>query len=322
MSQADPGNPGQILQAIDQADEAAAAGRVTELRELYPEATAEALVGMLIKQKCLQTGAIGEVVSSASIIPGVGVFVSLLFGAAADVTMTARMQAELVLEIAEAYQRRLDPAEQQRAFIVVAGNSQTAGQLLADKGQAAAQRATAHLSQEAAGPARLNVAGTAGANTLTTYLIGRRSATYFQQGAAAVESWPESIAGLTESDESTIVAWLAETTYHSWHLVRKSSRNVTDIVIVAGKSLGEVTVLRAGLALGSQKAGALTAGVGDRLSKGAGVAVETLGKAGQAGLAAAGTIVVEVGAGLIAGVTKLLSGEPRKTKAGKKKKPL
>src|SRR5947208_4277878 len=77
---------------INTANEAAATQRVEALREKYPQATTDKLVEKLIKQKCLQTGAIGAVTSSAAIIPELGTFVALTFGLAADLSMTLRLQ--------------------------------------------------------------------------------------------------------------------------------------------------------------------------------------------------------------------------------------
>ena len=330
----------QVLQAIQAADDTAAVERVAKLREIYPEATADALVGMLIKQKCLQTGAVGEVISSASIIPGVGVFVSLLFGAAADVQLTAKMQAELVLEIAAAHQRKLNQTDQQNAFILVAGNSESINELLTAKGETVARQVTEQLAQNSTATSTLKLSGAAGANTLATYLIGQRAKIYFQSGAHLVETWSESIEAITEADERVVVAWLAETTQRSWSLVREQTQSVTNIVVVAGRSLGEVLVMRAGqvsptgiakgagriagpiidvgmkagsaLSSRAETAGELTAGAGRGLAKGANFA---------------GSIITGTGkrtkAGLIAGLNKIgeiLSPSQKTPKPKKKKK--
>src|SRR5574341_550374 len=98
-----------IERAIDDVDEEAAAERVKALREDHPEASADELVELLVKRKCMQTGAVGAITSSASMIPGLGTAVSLIFGVAADLGMTFKYQAELVLEIAAVYDHKLNP---------------------------------------------------------------------------------------------------------------------------------------------------------------------------------------------------------------------
>jgi hypothetical protein len=77
-----------VEQAIDDVDEQAAAERVAALREDHPEASASELVELLVKRKCMQTGAVGAITSGASMIPGLGTVVSLTFGVAADIGMT------------------------------------------------------------------------------------------------------------------------------------------------------------------------------------------------------------------------------------------
>ena len=87
---------GYVMKAINDADEKAAAQRVAELRQKNPNATPEELADILIKNKCLQAGAVGGVTSGTSLIPGLGTMASLTFGVAADIGLTFKMQAELV----------------------------------------------------------------------------------------------------------------------------------------------------------------------------------------------------------------------------------
>ena len=256
---------GQVLEALNKADEAAALERVASLRELYPQATPDALVGMLIKQKCLQTGAIGQVTSSASIIPGVGVFVSLIFGGAADVGLTARMQAELVLEIATAYEQKLDQEEKQNALIMVAGMSESANQLLEATGQTIATEANQQLAQNHKQKPTLRVADAAGKNILTTYVVGQRANTYFKLGPEADDALKKPIRAVTSDDQQLLTTWLMETTQYSWQLINSTARSAANIVIIAGKSLGQIVIIdqaAKGVTSLTERAGTLSLDVG------------------------------------------------------------
>jgi hypothetical protein len=242
----------RVLSAINEADEVAARARVQHLRESYPHVTADALVGMLIKQKCLQSGAIGEVTSSASIIPGVGVFVSLIFGEAADAALTARLQAELVLEIAAAYQQPLAAAEQQSALLLVTGMSDNLNSLVSTTGQEVAQIANRQLAEQNSGQTTLQVSDTAGSNLVSTYLLGRRAEHYFKTGdpAAPACSNPEFI--IPSLETQTLAGWLSETTQRSRQLISQRAWEATGLVLVAGQALGEVLPVAATTAKVSQ----------------------------------------------------------------------
>lgn len=291
----------QTIAAINTVDQVAALERVRKLRELYPEAAPESLVGMLIKQKCLQTGAIGQVSSSASIIPEVGVFVSLIFGEAADVTMTAKMQAELVLEIGAAHHSQLNEATKQEALVMVTGLSEGANQLLEVTGARLAQQATTQLKGTT--PSAIGVAEIAGQNLLSTYLIGRRANTYFKLGSEAVATWTEEV--VVAAEEATLTHWLNETTQRSWHLVVDSTLNLTDVAIVAGKAIGEVFVVKAtDLALSQQvqRGLAATTAAAANLPQNVTSGVEKLGSGVLVGAELAGKVATEAGRGLAKGV--------------------
>lgn len=283
----------QIVGAIDSVDEKAAAERVNELRKAQPDATPDDLVEVLIKQKCMQTGAVGAVTSGASVIPGVGTAAALTFGVAADIGMTFKLQAELVLEIAAVYGRELDPTEKRNTVLVVTGVSAGAEQLLKSAGTRIAEEATERLAQKSVAKAIpvLGVAASAGANILSTYVIGRRAQAYFSLGPEAMGDWGESLRAITGVDERKFGAWLVETTDRSWELAGSSVQSAAGAVVVAGKSIGEVIVVGAG------KVGEAASGVGKGIAEGAGAAAGAVADAGRrAGEAASG-----VGKGAVEG---------------------
>jgi hypothetical protein len=288
----------RITKAISHADEAAAAQRVANLRASRPEATRAELVEILIRQKCLQTGAVGAVTSSASMIPGLGTIVSLTFGVAADIGLTFKMQAELVLEIAAAHGHQLSPTEKRNAVLIVTGISSGANKLLEKAGEQIAKKATERLAEKSIAKAIpvLGVAASAGSNILSTYIIGQRANAYFSLGPEAVGDWGGSLRALTGVDERVIISWLTETTERSWELAGRGVQNVAGAVIVAGKSVGEVIVISA------SKVSELLSGAGQGtihgISSATGTVVETGKSAGASVVAmasAASESVIETG---------------------------
>jgi hypothetical protein len=289
-----------IERAIDDVDEEAAAERVEALREDHPEVSADELVELLVKRKCMQTGAVGVITSGASMVPGLGTLVSLTFGVAADIGMTFKYQAELVLELAAVYEHKLNPIEKRRVVMLITGLSAGANQALRKAGQQIAEKATERLAQKSLTRAILviGVGASAGTNILFTYVIGQRAQAYFKLGPEAIGDWSESIRAVTGVDERIIVGWLSDTTERSWRLVSDSAQSAAGSVIVAGKSAGEVIVVGAG------KAGGAIVGVGRGIADGAGTAA---GAVAGAGVAAAGAVAdagTKAGAGIAAGVGK------------------
>jgi hypothetical protein len=301
---------GFMEQAIDNADEEAAAERVATISQENPDASPDELVELLTKSKCMQTGALGAITSGASMIPGLGTALSLTFGVAADIGVTFKLQAELVLEIAAVYERTLNPTEKRRVVMLITGLSAGANKALSKAGQRIAEKATERLAQKSVTKAIpvIGVAASAGTNILFTYVIGQRAKAYFSLGPEAVGDWGENIRAVTGVDERIIAGWLTETTERSWRLVSNSAQSAAGMVIVAGKSAGEVVVAGAG------KAGETIAGAGRGVAHGAGVAAGTVvgaGKKAGEGVAAAGRSVVEgvAGAGKKAGAGVGKAGE-------------
>ncbi len=277
-------------QVIDKTDEQAAAQRVAELRQARPGATTEELVEILVKHKAIRTGAVGAVTSGAAVIPGLGTITVLTFGIAADIGMTFNLQAELVLEIAAVYQYPLNSTEKRNVVLLVTGVSAGANQVLSRTGTRIAQKTTERLAEKAVIKAIpvLGVAASAGTNILSTYVIGQRARAYFELGPEAVGDWAASARAVSGIDERKLIAWLAESTEHSWTLVKEQAHNAAGATIVVSKSAGNLVVKGSGVAARA------TVNAGKRT--GAGIAIG----AGRAGGAAkgAGKGVVEKTIGL------------------------
>ena len=249
------------------------------LRARHPDAVPDELGQILIKERCFQTGAIGAVTAGALLIPGLGTLTSLTFGVAADISMTYRIQAEMVLEIAAAYQYELSPSEKRSAILLVSGISAGAGTVLRKAGREIADRASRRLVQKALTKALpvLGVAASAGTNIVSTYIIGRRAQAYFSLGPDAVADWGESIRAITGLDERELIAWLAETTERTWRSAGEGARDLTDAIVVTGKSAGEVVIVQAA------RAGDAVADAGRSVVGGAGAALSVTGESIAAG---------------------------------------
>lgn len=234
----------QIMGAIDKTDAQAALQRVADLRERYPDATPTVLIDRLIRQRCLQAGAVGAVTSSTATIPGLGTVATLVFGVAADLRMTYKIQSELVLEIAAVYNREISLNDKRHIVTLVTGMSAGANQLVRKAGAELAAQASERLARRALAKSIpvLGIAASAGVNTVSTYLIGRRAQAYFSQDPALLAAWDDQVRALTGIDERQLAGWLAESAERSWRLASARMRRVTDAVIVAGQSAGNLTV--------------------------------------------------------------------------------
>jgi hypothetical protein len=286
-----------VTHAIDEADEQAAAARVSSRREQQPDATNEELVEQLIKSKCYQTAMIGAVTSGSSLVPGLGTVASLTFGVAADIGMTFKLQAELVLEIAAVYGRQLSDTEKRSAVLLVTGISAGASQILRKAGQEFAKQASERLAEKAVLKSIpvLGIAASGVANFIMTYIVGQRAQDYFTLGPESVEDFGESIRAIVGLDERKLISWLTEATENAWQLVNGSIHRTADAVLVAGKSAGELVVVKAGeagdavsrlvsntgkgIAAGAQTASDAVVGTGRKMKDGA---AQGVGAAAQA----------------------------------------
>ncbi|MDX1520834.1 MAG: DUF697 domain-containing protein, partial [Anaerolineae bacterium] len=248
-----------IFGIINDVDIEAASQRVQALREQNPTASPEELTQILIREKSKRTGTVGAVTSGTGLIPGIGTAAAMTLGVAADIGATFKLQAELVLEIAAAYNYPLTETEKQRLVMVITGISvgttsltQKAGQIVALKvGEKLASKA-AQKSFTKALPV-VGVIASAGTNVLSTYVIGQRADAYFRHGPEAVGNWSDSLRAISGVDERKIVGWLAE----------------------GGRTAGTA------LAVGAGKVGDAGRIAGEAISSGAGKVAESVGEGAQ-----------------------------------------
>lgn len=251
-----------IFNVVSDVDIEAAAERVSRLKEKHPDASSQQLAQILIREKSQKTGTVGAVTSGAGLIPGLGTAAALTLGVAADIGATFKLQAELVLEIAAAYDYPLTEEEKQRLVMVITGISAGTTVLTRRAGQAIALKAGEVAAGRAVGKAVLKaipvvgVLASAGTNVLSTYIIGHRADAYFRLGPEAVGSWADSLRAVTGMDERKVRGWLATGGQATGSTVLVGAEKVGQ----AGKAAGEALATGAGkvaesTAVGAQKAG-------------------------------------------------------------------
>ncbi len=181
----------RIGKAIDETDEKAAAERVTAVRAAHPHESLDKLADRLTYAKCRETALIGATTSAAAIIPGVGTFAGLTLGVAADLGVTFKLQAELVLELAALYGHALNPAEKRRLVMLITGLSAGTTALAHSAGKGISRRVTARVGSKVVAGALpvVGVAASASTNALITYAIGQRAKAYFSLGPEAMGNW-------------------------------------------------------------------------------------------------------------------------------------
>ena len=235
------------MRAMHSADEVASRLRTQNLRALHPDATDARLVKMLIKKKCMQAGMVGAMTSGAAIVPELGTVATLTIGTLTDIRMSLKMQAELVLEIAEVYGYRFDTAEnmttsaaeKRNILLLVTGASVGAEELLSLGGKRLTQAAEQRLAQRSVLKAIpfVGIGISAGTNMLSTYVIGTRANAYFQLGPAAVGEWGESLRAISGIDERKLTRWLGELLGQYWQTARN---NVQRGVVQTSNLLGKM----------------------------------------------------------------------------------
>jgi len=229
----------RLFSVVSDVDIDAATLRVEELRQKYPNLSAPELAQKIISLKCQKTGTVGAVTAGAGLLPGLGTAAALTLGTAADIGVTFKMQAELVLEVAAVYNYPLSDDEKQRLVLVITGLSAGAVTLARQAGQQLAIKA----GEEWAGKALLKaipVAGmlaSAGTNVLSTYIIGQRADAYFRLGPQAVGSWGDSVRAISGIDERKIGAWLAESGKNTGLALAAGAGKVSEMSKVAGSAV-------------------------------------------------------------------------------------
>jgi uncharacterized protein (DUF697 family) len=230
----------QIFGAIDKTDAKAAAQRVADLRQRFAEESADQLAERVIRQRSLQAAAIGAVTSGATVIPGLGTVATLVFGVAADLQLTYKIQSELVLELAALYGRPISLEDKRYVVALVTGMSAGVNQLVRKAGTELAEQATERLAAKAVAKSLpvIGIAASAGINLAATYLIARRAQAYFRQNGTLVD-WDDQVRALTGMDERKLVGWLAEGAEWSWRRMSRQAQSAAQVMAGAGRGAGQ-----------------------------------------------------------------------------------
>lgn len=233
-----------IYKAISDVDLEEATAKVQRLREKYPDASAQEISQMLIREKCQKTGTVGAVTSGAGLIPGVGTLAAITLGTAADIGATFKLQSELVLEIAAVYDHPLNEEEKHRIVLGVTGISAGTTVLARKAGQAAAIKASEQVAGKAIGKTFLKalpiigVMASAGTNVLSSYVIGHRADAYFRLGPEHVGTWVDSLRTISGVDERKIGGWVADSGKSAGRAVGKVAGTVGPAVSSGAKKAG------------------------------------------------------------------------------------
>jgi len=249
----------QIFGAIDKTDAKAAEARVAALRNRHPAETDDDLAERLIRQRCLQAGAVGAATSGAAIIPGLGSVATLVFGVAADLQMTYKLQTELVLDLAAVYGRPVSLEDKRYVAALVTGVSAGANQVVRRAGVELAEQAAERLAGKALAKSIpvVGMAASASINIVATYLIGRRAQAYYRQDPTTLGDWDDQIRLLTGVDERKLLAWVTESTEQSLRQIGRGAQKAAGAAVSAAGQAG----VAAGAAWQRVKAGANTATV-------------------------------------------------------------
>ena len=218
----------RMVNSVNDADAAAAGVRVADLRAQMPDADVNALVESLIRRKAVQAGMIGAATSGATLIPGIGTLAAVVLGTAADVSVSLRLQTELVLEIAAAHGHEFSSDEWRNTVMVVTGVSVGAEQLFTETSKRLARRATRRFAGRGFVKAIpvVGLFGSAAVNMLATYVIGRRADAYFALGPNGVESTAEILRAVTGVNERELAAWLGDSLQSAGSLVASGASAV------------------------------------------------------------------------------------------------
>lgn len=235
------------LRMVDSVSEEEARLRVDDARQQHPKASTEQLVSLLIQKKCVQVGAIGAVTSGASIVPGLGSIAALTVGAVADLSLSMKLQAELVLEIAALHEYEFAPQEKRQAILIAAGLGAGAERILARYGTEFGEEIAERFAERSLVKVVpfVGVIASAGLNVLITYLVGKRATDYFQLGPEAVGDWATNLRAISGIDERAVGQWISRSATASWQSICAGATAITSQIERTIRSLrrGETDVI-------------------------------------------------------------------------------
>jgi hypothetical protein len=247
-----------MVGSIEDQHIAAAQARVLSLRDRHPDAMADQLAEKAIRQKCIDTGAVGVASSLPGLIPGVGSMLVASAGLVVDIRKTMEMQKDLVLELAAIYAREITPADRRNLLLLVGGVDsgnklavKAGGELVAK----ASLRASSGLASKALTKA-IPVAGiltSSAVNIVSTYVVGRRAQAYLRADPALAASWDDALRTLSGVDERELARWLLASLDQAQGGIVQSARRLGGAIGAAGRTVGSAVGNSAGTFVANQR---------------------------------------------------------------------
>jgi hypothetical protein len=133
--------PISLWDAMRRTDRALARKRVARLQAAFPEASRERLFKLLVRNKCLQAGAIGAVTAITGAIPGLNRMAAFALGPLADSALVSALQAELVVEIFALYDMEMPEHGERIAILAIAATNLGADEIAREASRWMTQRA-------------------------------------------------------------------------------------------------------------------------------------------------------------------------------------
>jgi uncharacterized protein (DUF697 family) len=227
LSGDDPSAFEQIVQrmigTISNAELVKAKQKVAALRSRSPAANADEVAGMLIRQKCIETGLVGMATAAPALIPGIGAMLATTAGLMIDLQKTIQMQKDLVLELAIVYDHDLTALDQRNLLMLIA--VKVGSELATEAGSRLLVKVIPFAG----------IAASAGTNLVSTYLVGQRAQVYMKLDGGQTGDWRESARTLSGIDERQLADWLAETLRNAGPRLQGPLRQVDEAVAVAGR---------------------------------------------------------------------------------------
>mmetsp|Transcript_3503 Transcript_3503/g.4003 ORF Transcript_3503/g.4003 Transcript_3503/m.4003 type:complete len:279 (-) Transcript_3503:126-962(-) len=186
-----------------------------ELDELDEE------VKIIIKDASIMVAIATMVAHATSAIPGFGPVASVVFGVAISSGLVAKIQGEMIKDIAKVYGQELSATNQQRASTAIYGLANGVAHGVKEVG---ARVATATTSKAISYIPVIGSVTNASVNMTVTYVIGYRAKAYFKLGEDEMQSWEDSVRAISGVDELKMATWMREAVSV---IKKKAVQNVT-----------------------------------------------------------------------------------------------
>mmetsp|Transcript_411 Transcript_411/g.556 ORF Transcript_411/g.556 Transcript_411/m.556 type:complete len:249 (+) Transcript_411:263-1009(+) len=164
-------------------------------------------VKIIIKDAAIMVAIATMVANATSAIPGLGTVAGVLFGMAVSSGLMAKIQGEMVRDIAKVYGKELSPDNQQRAMAAIYGISRGVTQGVKEVGTRVATQTT---SKAVSYIPMVGALTAASVNMTVTYVIGHRAKAYYKLGPEQMGSWEETVRAVSGIDELKMSVWMNE----------------------------------------------------------------------------------------------------------------